>query len=70
MNICSHDLANRETACADGMCPLCLAIELDKLREEIKKALFQLQSTQRNWDEDCLFNCNDILEAALKGGDK
>lgn len=22
---CTHDLAERETACADGMCPICLA---------------------------------------------
>lgn len=22
---CEHDLSDRETACADGMCPLCLA---------------------------------------------
>lgn len=22
---CTHTLAERETACADGMCPLCLA---------------------------------------------
>jgi len=30
--ICTHDLAERETACADGMCPLCSAAELERLR--------------------------------------
>ena len=25
---CDHDLAERETACADGMCPECLHMEL------------------------------------------
>ena len=28
MSDCTHDLAERETACADGMCPLCLAARL------------------------------------------
>ena len=34
-------------------------------REAMQKALRELQSTQENWREDCLFNCNDILTAAL-----
>ena len=29
---CEHDLAERETACADGMCPLCLQAEIAKLQ--------------------------------------
>jgi hypothetical protein len=29
---CPHDLAERETAVADGMCPLCLAAEIKRLR--------------------------------------
>lgn len=32
--MCEHDLSDRETACADGMCPLCLAAENAALREE------------------------------------
>lgn len=39
--------------------------ELDALKEAIKKARIQLQATQINWQEDCLFECNDILTAAL-----
>lgn len=38
-----------------------------KLVEAIKAAQKQLRATQRNWDEECLFECNDILTAALKG---
>jgi hypothetical protein len=29
---CTHDLAERETACADGMCPLCLRQEVERLK--------------------------------------
>lgn len=29
---CDHDLAERETACADGMCPECLHMELIYVR--------------------------------------
>ena len=39
---CEHDLAERETACADGMCPICAAaraeaaqIEVAHLREQV-----------------------------------
>lgn len=38
-----------------------------KLLESIKAAQVELHATQRNWDEKCLFECNDILTAALKG---
>lgn len=32
---CEHDLAEKETACADGMCPMCLATELAAKNERI-----------------------------------
>ena len=32
---CDHDLAERETACADGMCPVCLAKDNEELRSTI-----------------------------------
>ena len=44
------------------------AATIAQLREAIAKALQELRSTQKNWDKDCLFNCNDILAAALRGG--
>jgi len=34
MSECSHDLAERETACADGFCPLCLRTELAEAKEQ------------------------------------
>ncbi len=40
-----------------------------KLQKSIKDAKIQLEATQRNWDEDCLYRCNDILVDALKGAE-
>lgn len=40
---CPHDLAEQETACADGMCPLCLAAEIDLLTELLRAARGLLQ---------------------------
>jgi hypothetical protein len=31
---CPHDLLERETACADGMCPLCLAADNERLQAD------------------------------------
>jgi len=42
---------------------------VSKLHESIKAAQIELHATQRNWDEECLFECNDILTAALKGAE-
>lgn len=32
---CTHDLAERETVCADGYCPLCMIKDLSALRQEL-----------------------------------
>jgi hypothetical protein len=32
---CPHTLADKETACADGYCPMCLAAELDEKQSVI-----------------------------------
>lgn len=37
MSDCKHSLAERETACVDGMCPLCLALKLDEAHEVIRR---------------------------------
>jgi hypothetical protein len=38
MSECNHDLSERETACADGMCPLCLSAELEATRAKLEAA--------------------------------
>ena len=45
---------------------LALRERVAKLEESIKAAQVELHATQRNWDEECLFKCNDILTSALK----
>ena len=32
----------------------------------LKRAQVKLHATQRNWDEKCLFECDDIMTEALK----
>jgi hypothetical protein len=32
---CTHDLPERETACADGMCPYCSAADVRRLRDAL-----------------------------------
>ena len=38
---CPHDLAERETACADGMCPLCLSERLSRVRPATDEGLLR-----------------------------
>jgi hypothetical protein len=35
--MCEHDLAERETACADGKCPICLETRLKALIEAVEE---------------------------------
>ena len=58
--MCEHDLSDRETACADGMCPLCLAAENAALREREQ----QLQRALAFW-HPCV-RVDDVPEAATK----
>lgn len=39
--------------------------ERDNLIDAIKKARHKLRSTQRNWDEECLFEADIIMSKAL-----
>ncbi len=34
--------------------------------QKLVDAQLQLQSTQRNWDEECLFKCNDLLGEVIR----
>lgn len=37
MEACPHDLTERETACANGLCPICQGAALALLKEEITR---------------------------------
>jgi hypothetical protein len=43
MSSCTHDLAERETACADGMCPICTAADNERLKNG---AIFKEQAAE------------------------
>ena len=32
---CTHDSTERDIAISDGMCPICMAAEIDRLREAL-----------------------------------
>jgi hypothetical protein len=43
---CPHDLAERETGVADGMCPLCLAAEIKQLKQQNERLWAALQKIE------------------------
>lgn len=42
-----------------------LEAENKRVKEAVRMARQKLQATQNNWQEDCLFDCNDLLGIAL-----
>ena len=36
---CTHDIIEKDNACADGMCPICLADKVERLKALLKSAL-------------------------------
>jgi hypothetical protein len=44
-----------------------LRAERDALRKAIEQARAKLRSSGGNWPEECYFECDDILSAALEG---
>lgn len=49
MSECKHDLAERETMCADGFCPVCFIDERDKLKAELESYKFQTKHAVDIW---------------------
>lgn len=57
--ICTHDLATKETACADGMCPICAAndargyeFQIERLRAELTDAKARAKTAEENWHKN------------------
>jgi len=46
MDRCEHDLAEKETACADGKCPICLVLQLARLLKRMREAREELLTIQ------------------------
>jgi hypothetical protein len=71
--ICEHSLDERETACADGMCPLCMAArirELEAERDAARKALSDsIIDDHRKLIHLTKGQRNAIIERCLKAAD-
>ena len=70
MSDCTHDLTEREVACADGMCPMCLAAECDVLRALVN-AIVENRSKcfiPTEGGPDALLEWDERADAALAGG--
>lgn len=52
MRICTHDLAERESACADGFCPICSADRIRELEAE-RDAAVKLSRCECGPEELC-----------------
>lgn len=59
---CTHDHAEMDTAVADGMCPLCLAIENDDLRRQLVRLAHLITGSLKDNSPD-----RDELLAVAKG---
>ena len=46
INTCNHDFIERETACADGFCPICATAEITRLKGEA-------ESWEQVFDKTC-----------------
>lgn len=64
MTLCSHDVAEMDVAAvADGMCPLCLAAENERLTHEIESYRFGLAYISLNPGCDAQTIAKQTLEA-------
>lgn len=50
---CDHELGEKETACADGMCPLCLAEDNESLRDVVKDMRRHILTLARERNAGC-----------------
>lgn len=61
MGECKHDLADRETACADGMCPLCLGAEVARLKNLFEHGRMLVAGVLEH-TSSCAESLDEILE--------
>ena len=57
---CNHDLAERETECADGACPICLRARIAKLEKVAR------QLCVASYCEEGKFICPPAFEDAVR----
>lgn len=67
---CPHDLAARETACADGMCPLCLAADLRRARAEVERLSMALEWIERQTPDGIALVARALAAASQRTQDR
>lgn len=63
---CEHDLAEKETACADGMCPVCLAAEVERLKNRMRIVVEECLAAETVNGIGWWTKARELLEEALK----
>ena len=48
MSNCTHDLPERETAVADGYCPMCLVSTIEELQANYNELIFSVEKKHLN----------------------
>jgi hypothetical protein len=67
---CNHDLAEQETACADGFCPICATAEivrLTKLQDELAEA--KKDAERYRWLRDNTCKNSLYAHCGIEGSD-
>jgi Ni,Fe-hydrogenase III large subunit len=59
---CEHDIAEKEAACADGMCPICAAARAELAQIENATLKQELELAER-WNEE---RCDDIQKLEIR----
>ncbi len=63
---CKHSLAKQETACADGMCPLCLAKDIIKFNDKCVAMRRRLEAENRALHKDIKLMNEELAEASTR----
>ena len=70
--ICDHDIAEMETACADGQCPICASAALTRADAENERLRMALQNCRMFFDANNRPNYVAMIDVAMgneqKGG--
>jgi hypothetical protein len=74
IGMCEHSLAEKETACADGLCPLCLLAEnerqsarANRLKARAEEAEEEIRQLRMRLDWYCKEYSRHVVAPALKG---
>jgi len=67
MSDCTHDLSERETAVADGYCPMCLVSTIEQLQADNIRLVDELEKQKCN---AAFYKCSALCGEKFKDGDE